>query len=180
MIDMLREVTEKDHDVILDLRYASTNNVFGKVFYQSEKCLLHVETEEKLKLAVSLAKVHNLRLKIFDCYRPLDVQKEFIRLKPGCEFISDPKTGSIPHCRGLAVDLTLTDLNGVELDMGSDFDEFSEIAFHGSTNISKEAQKNRYLIMGIMMTAGFDFFRNEWWHYQLFNARDYEVFNEAL
>ena len=45
-------------------------------------------------------------------------------------FVSDPKTGSTPHCRGVAIDLTLVDESGKELDMGTDFDEFSELAFH--------------------------------------------------
>ena len=173
---MLREITERDYDIILDLRYASTHNVFGKSFYQEAKCLLHKDAAEKLKIAVELAKLQNLRIKIFDCFRPLAIQKEFISLMPNNDFISDPEAGSIPHCRGVAIDLTLIDQAGDELDMGSDFDEFSEISFHGYTKINAAAQKNRYILMGIMLSAGFDFFRNEWWHYQLFNAREYEVF----
>ncbi|MFN8930325.1 MAG: M15 family metallopeptidase, partial [Alphaproteobacteria bacterium] len=50
---------------------------------------------------------------------------------------------------------------------------------HGNQEISAEAQKNRLLLMGIMTTAGWDFYRNEWWHYQLFNSRDYALYSDA-
>jgi D-alanyl-D-alanine dipeptidase len=33
--------------------------------------------------------------------------------------------------------------------------------------------------MGIMTAADWDFYRNEWWHYQLFNSRDYPVIELA-
>lgn len=177
---MLTQISEKEHGVILDLRYASENNVFAKSFYNEHICLLHPEAEQALQKAIEICTRLDLKIKIFDGYRPLFVQEEFVRIMPGNEFISNPKTGSIPHCRGVAVDVTLCDLDGNELDMGSDFDEFSDLAFHGFNNISVEATKNRCLLMGIMMTAGFDFFRNEWWHYQLFKARDYEIYNSAI
>ena len=59
--------------------------------------------------------------------------------------------------------------------MGTDFDEFSMLSFHGTKNISTNAFKNRNLLLGIMSSAGWDFFRNEWWHYQLFNSKNYPI-----
>ena len=94
---------------------------------------------------------------------------------PNGGFISNPDGGAIPHCRGVAIDLTLCDAQGNELDMGTDFDEFSDLAFHNCEKISAEAQRNRLILLGLMTAAGFDFYRNEWWHYQLFKPREYQI-----
>jgi len=63
--------------------------------------------------------------------------------------------------------------------MGTAFDAFEPRSHHGRTDISAEAQRNRMLLMGIMTTAGWDFYRNEWWHYQLFNSREYPVLSDS-
>ena len=59
--------------------------------------------------------------------------------------------------------------------MGTDFDEFSKLSYHGSKEISELAYRNRLILLGIMMSAGWDFFRNEWWHFQLFNSKNYPI-----
>mgnify|MGYP006158081661 FL=1 len=83
-----------------------------------------------------------------------------------------PEKGS-PHSRGVAVDLTLVDQQtGQDLDMGTPFDDFTPLSHHANTNVSQEAQRNRCILMGIMTLAGWDFFKSEWWHYQLFQARE--------
>jgi D-alanyl-D-alanine dipeptidase len=93
---------------------------------------------------------------------------------------ADPRRGS-PHSMGAAVDLTLIDAAGKELDMGTGFDAFTPLSYHGVTDISAEAQRNRAILLGIMTAAGWDFFRNEWWHYQLFDARaKYPVLSDAV
>ena len=89
---------------------------------------------------------------------------------PDPNFIAPPDKGS-PHSRGVAIDLTLVNSNNIELDMGTGFDEFSKLSYHGCLDITKEAYKNRLMLLGIMTDAGWDFFRNEWWHYQLFNSK---------
>ncbi len=179
----LVEITAEKFDVILDLRYASANNVCGHKLYSYPFCYLHEAAVPGFKLAIKSAKNLGLKLKIFDGFRPLEVQQymfdKFPSEDPNGGFISNPKTGSTPHCRGVAIDLTLTDLAGNELDMGTDFDEFSELAFHNCEKISVEAQRNRLILLGLMSAAGFDFYSKEWWHYQLFKAREYPVVKTA-
>lgn len=163
-------------DLLMDIRYATADNFTGKPVYQSARCFLHEEAAAKLKRAMELAAAHGLIVKVFDAFRPIEVQQALWNHTPDPEFLSEPGVGSTPHCRGVAVDLTLVDKKtGKELDMGTGFDEFTPRSHHGNLEISAEAQKNRYLLMGIMTTAGWDFYRNEWWHYQLFNARNYPV-----
>ena len=128
--------------------------------------------------AAALAAPHGLRLKLFDAFRPTEAQWRLWEHTPDPDFIADPRKGS-PHSRGVAVDLTLIDAEGRELDMGTKFDDFSERAFHGDCQISVEAQRNRFLLLGIMSAAGWDFYSKEWWHYQLFNARSYPLYSDS-
>ena len=175
----LVEITQKEFGVFLDLRYATTNNVCERVLYKSTKCFLHPEAAERLEMATNIAKESGYGIKIFDGYRPLPVQKfmyDAFPIEEGEEgFISNPATGAIPHCRGIAVDLTLTDENGDKIDMGSDFDEFSSLAFHDCDDVSEDAKRNRIKLLEIMTEAGFDFYSKEWWHYQLFKPREFEI-----
>src|SRR5215813_1162123 len=93
---------------------------------------------------------------------------------PDPEFVADPSAGG-PHNRGVALDLTLIDKHGHELDMGTGFDALTPRSHHGRTDVSPEAQRNRLILLGLMTAAGFEFYTNEWWHYQLFDARSYPV-----
>ncbi|MFN8930469.1 MAG: D-alanyl-D-alanine dipeptidase [Alphaproteobacteria bacterium] len=175
---MLVEITEAD-GVRIDLKYATPENFTGKPVYRTgAPCLLHPEAAEKLRVAIKLAAVQGLHFVILDAYRPTEAQWKLWEHTPDPHFLADPRKGS-PHSRGVAVDLNLCTADGCELDMGTAFDAFTPLSHHGNLEISAEAQKNRLLLMGIMTTAGWDFYRNEWWHYQLFNSRDYALNSDA-
>jgi len=162
-------------DVICDIKYASNNNVTKQKFYNNADCYLHKDAIDPLNKAIELAAIQGYKIKIFDGFRPFEAQKFLFNKFPNGDFVSDPQTGAVPHCRGIAIDLTLVDQDLKELDMGTDFDDFTSKAYHGNLEISQEAQKNRFILLGIMMSAGFDFYDKEWWHYQLFNPRSYEI-----
>ena len=167
------KVNQNQLDVDIDLRYASKNNFTGDKIYFSESCFLHKIAYEHLCQAVDIAKKIGFRIKIFDAYRPTYVQKKLWETLPDPNFIAPPKKGS-PHSRGVAIDLTLLK-NGREVDMGTEFDEFSKLSYHGSLDISKAAYHNRLILLGIMTDSGWDFYRNEWWHYQLFNSKNFQI-----
>lgn len=175
----LVRITKDTHDVELEIAYATTHNFTGKQLYSHAKTYLHPEALICLEKAIILASKLDLRLKIFDAYRPLEIQEKLWQDNPDPNFISNPETGAVPHCRGVAVDITLIDKHHNELDMGTKFDAFTPLSFHGNTEISTTAQQNRYLLMGIMTTAGWDFYRNEWWHYQLFTPRNYPKLRDS-
>ena len=161
--------------VELDIRYASKNNVTKEVLYDNDLCYLHKDAASCLEKAIKLAKAQSYKLKIFDGFRPLKAQQFLFDKFPDGNFVSNPKTGAVPHCRAIAVDLTLIDKNGKELEMGTEFDDFTSKSYHANQEISVKAQKNRFILMGIMLSSGFDFYQKEWWHYQLFNPRSYEI-----
>lgn len=167
---MLVEITASDFDVDFEIAYATPQNFTSKPVYSRPGCYLHADAADLLQKAVSLARPLGFRLKIFDAFRPSEAQWVLWDHTPDPDFLAHPERGS-PHSMGAAVDLTLVDSLGAELDMGTGFDDFTPRAFHGDLTIASEAQRNRALLLGIMTAAGWDFFRNEWWHYQLFSPR---------
>ena len=164
-------ITPQSHDVVLDIAYATANNFTGKPVYVRPLCYLHPDAAAKLEQAIALAKPLDLRFKIFDAFRPSEAQWVLWNHTPDPEFLADPRRGS-PHSRGAAVDLTLIDAHGTALDMGTPFDAFTPLSHHGALEVSATAQRNRAILLGLMTAAGWDFYRNEWWHYQLFDARN--------
>jgi D-alanyl-D-alanine dipeptidase len=171
-------IAPPDFDVDLTLAYATNANLTGKPIYRNAECWLHRVAAEKLEAAIALARPLGLRLRIFDALRPVEAQWALWNVDPNPEFLADPRRGS-PHSRGAAVDLTLLDGEGNELDMGTGFDAFTPLSHHGRTDVGVAAQRNRLLLMGLMTAAGWDFYRNEWWHYQLFDARQYPLVSNA-
>jgi D-alanyl-D-alanine dipeptidase len=171
-------IAPPEFDVDLEIAYATADNFTGKPVYSRPGCYLHEVAAHHLKIAVDLAARQGWKLKIFDAFRPREAQWVLWNHTPDPDFLADPRRGS-PHSRGVAVDLTLVDETGRELDMGTGFDAFTPLSHHGNPGIGTEAERNRLLLMGLMTTAGWDFYRNEWWHYQLFEARDYPLFSDA-
>ena len=166
----LLPITTPDYDVDLAIAYAGPDNFTGRPVYARAACWLHPDAALCLQKAVRLAAELRLRLRIFDAFRPQEAQRLLWAHTPDPEFLADPRLGSA-HSRGVAVDLTLIDASGRELDMGTPFDAFTALSHHGSTGVSAEAQQHRHLLLGIMTAAGWDFYGKEWWHYQLFQAR---------
>ena len=172
----LVEITEKKYNVSIELAYATNNNFTGKKIYNSSKCFIHKCAEPYLISAINIANSLGFKIKIYDAYRPTEAQKILWKAFPNKSFITPPNIGS-PHSRGIAVDLTLMKDNKI-IDMGSEFDCLKNKSYHGSADVSVSAQKNRIILLGIMSTAGWDFYKNEWWHYQLFNSKKWPLLSD--
>jgi len=168
------------YDVTVDIRYATDANFTGKPVYARGAAYLHPDAARNLARAIELAAALGLRIKLFDAFRPSEAQWALWNFRPDPDFLADPRRGS-PHSRGVAVDLTLADAaSGAELDMGTGFDEFTPLSHHGCTEVGVEAQRNRHMLLGLMSAAGWDFYRREWWHYQLFESRRYPVLSDSV
>jgi D-alanyl-D-alanine dipeptidase len=159
-------ISPATHGVVLDLVYATPNNVAGQVIYARPLCLLHRDAEVDLRRAVALAADAGCRLKIFDAFRPHEAQVLLWDTAPDRAYVADPAIGS-NHTRGTAIDLTLVGGDGCDLDMGTGFDEMSALSHHFNPEVSAQAQANRLLLLGIMEGAGFAHIPHEWWHYAL-------------
>ena len=173
----LVEITAEEFGVEIDIVYATPRNFTGRPVYRRAGCYLHADAAEALRRAVALARPLGLGLRVFDAFRPREAQFKLWEHTPDPEFLADPKSGS-PHSRGVAVDITLVRPAGEALDMGTAFDEFDPKSHHGSPDVPPEAQRNRHLLLGLMTASGWDFYRNEWWHYQLFRPRAYPLLGD--
>lgn len=174
----LIEISPTAYDVVIELAYATSANVTGAPIYRHARCYLHRDAATCLSKAIELAAPLGYRLKIFDAFRPSEAQWILWKRFPQPGFFADPRKGS-PHSRGAAVDLTLVAGNGAELDMGTGFDDLTEYASHACLQVSAEAQRNRAILLGLMTAAGWEFYRNEWWHYQLHDARRYPLYSDS-
>lgn len=149
----------------LDIRYATTDNFTGQVLYPCQKCLLKELAANALLQADQHFKTMGYRIRIFDCYRPLDIQKLMWKVYPNPSYVANPYTKGSIHNRGYAVDLSLETLEGELLDMGTDYDHFGPEAHWDSEGLTKEQKRNREILREGLMQFGFQPIRTEWWHY---------------
>jgi D-alanyl-D-alanine dipeptidase len=155
------------------VKYATANNFTKQVLYPSAKVFLRKIAAEHLAQANEfLKKNHNVCIKIFDGFRPLFVQKIMWEILPDERYVANPAKGS-RHNRGAAVDITLIDADGNELDMGTPYDDFTERASFASKDVSEKAYANRKLLRETMIQFGFDPMETEWWH---FDFKDWNKF----
>lgn len=162
--------------LVLDLRYAGTNNFMKERFYPAitTTWLRKTAADSLKKIQAQLLK-SGLGLKVFDAYRPYSVTEKMWEPVKDDRYAADPKKGS-GHNRGIAVDLTLINLkNGRELNMGTGFDNFTDSAHHAFTDLPEEILQNRLLLKKIMEEHGFKALNTEWWHYSLPDAINYEL-----
>ena len=178
IIDDSTFVNIKDYskDFIFDMRYATTDNFLKAKVYDCAECYLRLKTIKGLINANNMFMKKGYRIKLYDCYRPLDIQKRMWRIVPNTNYVANPAKGSI-HNRGGAVDISLVDNKGKELDMGTTFDFFGKEAGHGYTNLSKKILNNRLLLKKIMLQNNFKSIDSEWWHYNFKDATKDKVSN---
>lgn len=164
----------------IDLRYAGSNNFVGRNLYGDfNEAYLHPEAFRKLEAALKMLRsLHpGYGMKIFDALRPRSIQRvlfDFVKGTPQEIYVANPDRGSV-HNFGFAVDLTLVDESGQELDMGTPFDDFTLLAqprheeqFITEGKLTEEQVGNRRLLREVMEAAGFKGISHEWWH---FNAQ---------
>ena len=150
--------------VFIDTRYATANNFVGEQIYPCSGCFIRRTAADRLRLVIQDLQKAGYGVKFFDCYRPHHAQKRLWEIKPDPAYVADPSQGSM-HNRGLAVDITLVDSLGQELDMGTTFDFFGRRAHHDFYDLPDEVLNRRELLKSTMLRHGFKSIRTEWWHY---------------
>lgn len=160
------DITTLDPSIRLDIRYATEENFTKSKIYDCPKCLLRPEAAEAIVTAHKALKKKGLGLKMFDCYRPSPYQKRLWDKVPNPDYVTPPAKGSM-HSRGAAVDLTIVDANGKELDMGTPYDFFGREAHTDNLSLPKKVLDNRRLLRETLVAVGFKGIRTEWWHFSL-------------
>ncbi|MEH0156534.1 M15 family metallopeptidase [Limibacter armeniacum] len=174
------DLSELSNAFAYDMRYATENNFLKEQVYDCPKCLLRKEAADALIKANELFREKGYRIKLFDCYRPLDIQKKMWEIYPNATYVANPyKSGSI-HNRGLAVDLTIEKLDGTSVEMGTDFDFFGEAAHHDYNKLPYEVIENRLLLKNTLESVGFRPISSEWWHYNFNSPNKYVPANTPL
>jgi D-alanyl-D-alanine dipeptidase len=164
----LIKITEDD-DVIIDVPYANNDNFCETKLYSHPFIYCHEDAYQSLKILVENLKKENLKLKIFDGFRPYKVQAFMAEKFPKFVddgYVSHPIEGIATHVRGIALDITLVK-DAEELAMGTKFDEMSSKAHYENDDLSNEQISNRKLLRDHMIKAGFEPYENEWWHFNL-------------
>jgi D-alanyl-D-alanine dipeptidase len=158
------------------MRYATADNFLKEKVYDCDKCLLRKDAALALLKAHDRLKGEGYRIKLFDCYRPLDVQKKMWKIMPDDRYVGNPYGSGSVHNKGAAVDLTLTDSLGRELEMGTPFDHFGREAHHAYTDLPTEVLTRRRILKEAMEGAGFEPITSEWWHYS-YRRKNYPTAN---
>jgi D-alanyl-D-alanine dipeptidase len=153
-------------DVVCDLRYATKKNVTGQALYPTDMpCMLNQRTAEKLRHAQALLKAQGFGLKIWDAWRPPEVQIELFRYGGHTNMFLDPKVAWSYHCSGTSVDVTLVDRRGRELALPTYFDEAGPKANIYTPIPDARARHNIYVLQRAMIDSGFTLLDMEWWHF---------------
>jgi D-alanyl-D-alanine dipeptidase len=169
--------------VAVTLRYASVNNFVGRNLYGSLDCAwLHRLAARGLERAAQLLarEAPGHRLLVLDAVRPHRVQIQLWDHLAGTnlrQYVADPARGSI-HSFGMALDVTLADAAGRELDMGTGYDEMTELshplleAEHlVAGKLTPIHIRNRELLRGVLVPCGFQGIDNEWWHFEMLDRQ---------
>jgi CubicO group peptidase (beta-lactamase class C family)/D-alanyl-D-alanine dipeptidase len=178
----LVQLTALDPSIKLDIRYASTNNFTGSIFYKQPRAFMQRPAAEAVDRVHQKLKTRGLGLLIHDAYRPWHVTKMFWDATPDemKAFVADPSKGS-RHNRGCAVDLTLFDLKtGEPIQMVAGYDEFSERSFPAYPGGTTRQRWYRTLLRNEMEAEGFSVYEFEWWHFDYKDWRSYRIGNKTF
>jgi zinc D-Ala-D-Ala dipeptidase len=162
-------------DVLLDIKYATTQNVFYKKLYKKPYAITRLPVAKALAKVQSDLKRHGVGIKIYDAYRPYHVTCRMWDLLPDSIYMGNPKKGS-KHNRGIALDLTLINLKTrEELKMPTPFDALVYASHPNFMGLPDSVIRNRQLLIDVMNRHGFSVDPVEWWHFNYRDAVDYEL-----
>jgi zinc D-Ala-D-Ala dipeptidase len=166
----LVDINSVNRNIAVDIRYSTENNFAKRKVYPVNKCFLRKSAALRLNSVQKELEKMDLGLKVWDCYRPLSVQRAFWAIMPDERYVADPAKGS-RHNRASAVDVTIVDASGAEVRMPTGYDDFSVKAHRSYTDLPKKALHNSRLLERLMKKERFIPYPTEWWH---FDDREWE------
>ena len=164
--DNLVDVRKVDPTLQINMIFATPDNFTGEVLYPKSYCLLQKETAAKLKAAQALFQKDGYCIKVYDAYRPHSVQVKLWNIVKDSRYIAKPEGRGSMHNHGAAVDMTLVDKNGVELEMPSPMHTMNQTSHRSYKGMSAKAKQNMEYMATIMKKAGFKTITTEWWHFE--------------
>lgn len=160
-------VNVKDYipDIFVELKYASTDNITGLMIYDFQDAYLRYGTVKKLMQVQENLRSQGLSLKIWDAFRPADAQFTIWNAYSNATFVTNPNVTYADNTYGNAVDITVVDANGVELEMPTGFDVYTSLADRNYGDCGEEATANATMLQEMMEAAGFSYTQTTWWHF---------------
>jgi D-alanyl-D-alanine dipeptidase len=166
-------VHDVDPSIIVDLKYATTDNFTHQIIYDFDQAIARIDTVHKLAAASKALKPQGYRLRIWDSYRPIYAQKKLFEVYPDPVWVAEPDP-NFSHQKGITFDLTLTDLAGENVEMPTPFDDFTGLAKRQQYDSWTPAAQKHYDILNDAMTnAGFNGYENEWWDFRDADADEF-------
>lgn len=161
--------------IVMDIRYATTNNFTGEQIYTLARAYARKPVAEALKKAQEDFKKEGVAIKIYDAYRPYSATVKFYETYHDTTYVASPYKGS-RHNRGCAVDMTIVNLKtGKELPMPTEYDSFKKEAWPSTPVKDPLIRKNRQLLISVMEKHGFKVNASEWWHFDFVGWEKFEV-----
>jgi D-alanyl-D-alanine dipeptidase len=165
-------------DAVIDMRYATANNFTKRSLYASPTCKLRRAVAARLAKAADALRGQERRLLVWDCYRPVSVQKVMWKLVPDPRYVADPAHGSRHNC-GASIDVGLVDKDGAAVVLPTNHDDFSTAAHRDRALAGKRGLEARKLDAA-MSAAGFAGLATEWWHFDAPDASKYAQSDDPL
>lgn len=163
--DEMVRVLDYIPDMVIDLKYATTENFTGQVIYDDSDAYLRYGTVKKLMQVQEALKAKGYKLVLWDGYRPVAAQYKLWDICPDSRYVANPNKGFSKHSRGNTVDITIVTLEGQVVEMPTGFDDFTKKADREYSDVSMKAAQNSQMLEDIMIEAGFSGYSGEWWHY---------------
>jgi zinc D-Ala-D-Ala dipeptidase len=163
---ILVDIKSVDPSIVIDLRYATDNNITHHALYPPNMpALIRPGVAQRLVTAQKVLRQYKFRLKIWDAYRPVDAQMKLWKLAQKEDYVANPKGLGSTHSWGVSVDATIVDDSGHKVSMPTDFDEFTPAAMLHYSGNDPMVRAHLTVLQRAMAYAGFYGLRVEWWHF---------------
>jgi zinc D-Ala-D-Ala dipeptidase len=161
------DVHSVDPTIIIDLRYATEQNVTGHALYpRGTRALLLPNVAQQLAGAQKYLHQFGYRLKIWDAYRPKEAQELLWKYSAKDQYVANPEKGfGSMHSYGVSVDVTLVDDWSQDAAMPTKFDEFTPQAMMRYAGRDPLVRQHLNLLQQAMAYNSFYGLRVEWWHF---------------
>lgn len=162
------------YDVKVSMKLSTNDTSINQPFYTRNLCMLQYDTVLMLKKAIDRFKRDGYTVVIYDAYRPTSVQQKWFDVVRVHKWVADPSRGfGGVHDRGTAIDMSLIDKAGNEVEMPTPMHTFTEDSARTSENMTETARANMNYMANVMVACGFTYINSEWWHFQNRNTADY-------
>lgn len=177
----LVNIRSVDSSILVDLRYASSRNIAQRPLYPPNMpALVRPAVAQKLAAAQAYLRERGYGLKIWDAYRPKSAHDQLWAYSKNADYVANPAVGGSLHTWGVAVDATLVDRDGHDVEMPTDFDSFTPAAMLYYSGTNTVVHRNLRRLQSAMAIGGFYGMRNEWWHFVAKDWQSYRAIPEII